>query len=95
MRCVALFNLAVNFLTKFCGTTAILCSATQPSLSPLKENQVFEPYEMVANFQNFDKAFRRTVIKDRTGLVVGGMQEMCIRDRFGSVYGETGKIWKL
>ena len=74
VRCVALFNLAVNFLTKFCGTTAILCSATQPSLSPLKENQVFEPYEMVANFQNFDKAFRRTVIKDRTGLVVGGMQ---------------------
>lgn len=30
LKCVNLFNLAVNFLTKICGSTVVLCSATQP-----------------------------------------------------------------
>ena len=30
LKCVHLFNLAVNFLTHLCGATVVLCSATQP-----------------------------------------------------------------
>ena len=37
-KCKELFNLAVNFLTQFCNTTVVLCSATQPSLTRIKEN---------------------------------------------------------
>lgn len=38
VKCMELFNLAVNFLTQFCGTTVVLCSATQPTLAQIKEN---------------------------------------------------------
>ena len=41
-RCTELFNLAVNFLSQFCDTTVVLCSATQPTLALLKENNVCE-----------------------------------------------------
>lgn len=30
MKCVYLFNLAMNFLSQVCGSTIVLCSATQP-----------------------------------------------------------------
>lgn len=29
-KCVNLFNMAINFLTHICGSTVVLCSATQP-----------------------------------------------------------------
>lgn len=32
LKCVNLFNLAVNFLAKICGATVVLCTATQPAL---------------------------------------------------------------
>lgn len=32
LRCVHLFNLAVNFLTHICGAVVVLCSATQPTM---------------------------------------------------------------
>ena len=30
LKCVCLFNLAMNFLSRICGSTIVLCSATQP-----------------------------------------------------------------
>lgn len=30
LKCVYLFNLAMNFLSQICGSTVVLCSATQP-----------------------------------------------------------------
>ena len=32
LKCVHLFNLAVNFLTHICGVVVVLCSATQPAV---------------------------------------------------------------
>lgn len=32
IKCVHMFNLAIRFLVKACGTTAVLCTATQPLL---------------------------------------------------------------
>ena len=32
IKCVHMFNLAIRFLVKICGTTAVLCTATQPLL---------------------------------------------------------------
>lgn len=32
IKCVHMFNLAIRFLVKACGTTALLCTATQPLL---------------------------------------------------------------
>ena len=40
VKCTELFNLAVNFLSQFCRTTVVLCSATQPTLASLEENNI-------------------------------------------------------
>ncbi|TMP37380.1 CRISPR-associated helicase Cas3' [Pseudoalteromonas rubra] len=37
INCVHLFNNAVNFLTRHCHTTAVMCTATQPLLNKLPE----------------------------------------------------------
>lgn len=36
INCIHLFSNAINFLTQYCKTTAILCTATQPLLNKLK-----------------------------------------------------------
>ena len=36
LKCVHLFNLAVNFLTQICGAVVVLCSATQPTMEQTK-----------------------------------------------------------
>ncbi|PIE64476.1 MAG: CRISPR-associated endonuclease Cas3'', partial [Desulfobacterales bacterium] len=41
VKCVHLFNNALNFLTAHCRTTAVLCTATQPLLDNLKESNRF------------------------------------------------------
>lgn len=33
LKCVNMFNLAMNFLSKICGSVVVLCSATQPDFS--------------------------------------------------------------
>lgn len=74
VRGTELFNLAVNFLTVFCNTTVVLCSATQPSLASLKENNLFNCIEMAGPSERYADAFKRVEIEDKTDLVPGGMQ---------------------
>ncbi|MGN1382226.1 MAG: CRISPR-associated helicase Cas3' [Eubacterium sp.] len=35
-KTIALFNAAINYLAKFCGSTVILCSATQPAFDQIQ-----------------------------------------------------------
>ena len=42
LKCVYLFDLAVNFLTHICGTTVVLCSATQPKVEDLEYPILFD-----------------------------------------------------
>lgn len=37
IRCVHLFNNTINYLARFCNTTALMCTATQPLLNQLPE----------------------------------------------------------
>lgn len=74
VRGTELFNLAVNFLTVFCNTTVVLCSATQPSLASLKENNLFDCIEMTGPSERYADAFKRVEIEDKTDFVPGGMQ---------------------
>lgn len=39
LRCVHLFNNAVNFLARNCGSTVVLCTATQPLLNSVDKRQ--------------------------------------------------------
>jgi CRISPR-associated endonuclease/helicase Cas3 len=39
IKCVHLFNNAINFLVDHCGSTVVLCTATQPLLNQVDENK--------------------------------------------------------
>ena len=62
---LSLFNTALNFLSTVCGTTFLLCSATQPCFDKadhpliLKENS-----ELIPSQQLPREPFKRTVIED-------------------------------
>lgn len=90
-RMLSLFNLALNFLSKVCGATVILCSATQPCLE-----EVSHPVSLAANpdLVSYDPAlwqpFLRTEIIDRCkpdGYTAGELAGFALEelDRFGSV----------
>ncbi|HEY9061490.1 MAG TPA: CRISPR-associated helicase Cas3' [Pseudobacteroides sp.] len=66
IRCISLFNSAINYLSKICNTTVILCSATQPNLSDtkiplLKENNG----EIIPDLSEKFKGFKRMQVEDK------------------------------
>ena len=92
IRCMELFNLAVNFLSSFGNTTVVLCSATQPTLAHIEENNVCKCKEMAGDFKEYANAFKRTEIVDATKEYLGGMEisDLCKfvmdhADEYGSV----------
>ncbi|MBQ3346208.1 MAG: CRISPR-associated helicase Cas3' [Synergistaceae bacterium] len=64
LKCVYMFNLAVNFLTHICGSTVILCSATQPTLEDVKYPILFdnETISMTGDIAKDFEVFRRTEV---------------------------------
>ncbi len=63
MKCVNMFNLAINFLTKICGCTVVLCSATQPVLDETDYPLIIdENSSMTGDWTQDFEVFRRTEI---------------------------------
>ncbi|MCL2163475.1 MAG: CRISPR-associated helicase Cas3' [Oscillospiraceae bacterium] len=48
VKCVHLFNGAVNFLHRVCGSTVLLCTATQPLLDTVERPIIFSPNPSIA-----------------------------------------------
>lgn len=63
-KMLTLFNLAVNFLSEVCGTTVVLCSATQPSLETVPHPLLRTPRDIVPWQQALWRVFKRTEIQD-------------------------------
>jgi CRISPR-associated endonuclease/helicase Cas3 len=69
IKCLSMFNAAMNFLSEYCGATIILCTATQPELAdadvpiPIR---LSEPNEMIPDYEEKYQQFRRTRIVDAT-----------------------------
>lgn len=63
-KMLTLFNLAVNFLSEICGTTIVLCSATQPSLEIVQHPLKRPPPEMVPWQETLWNVFKRTEIQN-------------------------------
>lgn len=61
---LTLFNLAINFLTEFCGATVVLCSATQPCLELVPHPLAHQPVDLVPYEEKLWAPFRRTQIQD-------------------------------
>lgn len=63
LKCVNLFNLAINFLTKICGAAVVLCSATQPVMEMTKYPlAVDKKSSMTGDFSEDFKIFHRSDI---------------------------------
>ncbi|KOY83397.1 CRISPR-associated helicase/endonuclease Cas3 [Lysinibacillus macroides] len=58
ISCISLFNTTLNFLSKSCGTTVLLCTATQPALDYVKHN-IKKAGELIDNLPTIIKAFKR------------------------------------
>lgn len=66
VKTIGPFNLAVNFLTQVCNTTAVLCTATQPLFSEVQENRMLPSKRMTEELSAFERAFRRVEYHDCT-----------------------------
>lgn len=74
LKLMSMFNLAVNFLEKICGTTIILCSATQPNFEKVeKHKMLISDMEIIpANeYVSLNKVFKRTELIDKGNLPIG------------------------
>ncbi|RCX20101.1 CRISPR-associated Cas3 family helicase [Anaerobacterium chartisolvens] len=64
-RCIDMFNSAVNFLSGICGSTIVLCTATQPEFAEAKYPIVMgEPIDIVKNCKEIFQKLKRTQIID-------------------------------
>lgn len=61
IKCVYLFNLAMNFLSRICGSVIVLCSATQPTLEQVEHPLLLDKEEsMTGDYTEDFKSFKRT-----------------------------------
>lgn len=65
--CIYMFNEAINFLTDICNCTAIMCSATQPTLDDLKYPLKYSgDKNLINDFEENFEVFDRVNITDLT-----------------------------
>lgn len=92
LKCVYLFDLAMNFLAHICGSTIVLCSATQPRFEELTEFPLLldenssMPGDTAADFD----AFRRTELmhqQKKGGFSFSEAAEFCLEKfhKYGSL----------
>ncbi|WP_017472785.1 CRISPR-associated helicase/endonuclease Cas3 [Amphibacillus jilinensis] len=63
IKCISLFNQAVNFLKNHCHSSIVLCTATQPALRNVEHNlQIGESAEMIGNIDQVIDEFSRVEI---------------------------------
>lgn len=66
IKCINMFNYAINFLSKICNATIILCSATQPLLSGTERPILLEENAQIIKDANDKfKDFKRVRIKPK------------------------------
>ena len=68
IKVVHLFNNALNFLVQNCGTSAVLCTATQPTLDKVDSAKgavsLMKEAEIILNVQKLFDDLRRTCVQD-------------------------------
>ncbi len=81
IKCINMFNSAMNFLVEICQATVILCTATQPLLaspkmhSPLKLSK--NP-NMISDLEGKLGGFKRVELVDKT--IVGGYSTVALKE---------------
>ena len=71
-KCVSLFNASLNFLDAFGSSTAILCTATQPTLDFVKNKlRLSKGAEIISNMNQVSQQFKRVEIEDLSASPLG------------------------
>jgi len=76
IKCVSLFNEAVNFLKGVGHSSILLCTATQPALDFVKNNIEKIDGEIVQDLPKITDAFKRVEIVDKTTNLGWGTEEL-------------------
>lgn len=94
VRCIHLFNLAVRFLVQACGSTVILCTATQPLLDRVVPSQRAIPispaHKIISDEQDVFRRLKRVEVLDRTR--PGGWHDGEIANLVQSALSEHGNL---
>ena len=94
VKCVQLFNTAVNFLVNNCGSTVVLCTATQPLLDKIEPKSralsITTEQQMIPNTRQLFDDLKRVEVKDETK--VGGWSNDEIRELAGQKVVESGSV---
>jgi len=94
VRCVHLFNLALRFLTQNCGSTAILCTATQPLLDKVEPNQralqIMPEQQMMPDVKRLFDELKRVDVFDLRK--VEGWTECEVKELAKAELKETGSV---
>lgn len=94
VKCVQLFNTAVNFLVNNCGSTVVLCTATQPLLDKIEPKSralsITTEQQMIPNTRQLFDELKRVEVKDKTK--VGGWSNDEIKELTGKKVAEFGSV---
>lgn len=94
VKCVQLFNTAVNFLVNNCGSTVVLCTATQPLLDKITPKSralsITTEQQMIPNTRQLFDDLKRVEVKDETK--VDGWSNDEIRELAGQKVVESGSV---
>ncbi len=61
IRCTYLFNMSVNFLCQICGSSAVLCTATQPALAKVERAISLSENHSLVELSNAEKELFKRV----------------------------------
>ena len=94
VKCVQLFNTAVKFLVNNCGSTIILCTATQPLLDKIEPKSralhITAEQQMVPNARQLFDDLKRVEVYDKTK--PGGWSNDEIKELAGQRVIESGSV---
>jgi CRISPR-associated endonuclease/helicase Cas3 len=94
IRCVQMFNVAVRFLVKSCGSTVVLCTATQPLLDKIeiKERalEISQEQQIVQDVQGLFKDLKRVQVHDYRK--IGGWEGSEIADLAKAELSSSGSV---
>ncbi|GIP22864.1 CRISPR-associated helicase Cas3' [Paenibacillus sp. J22TS3] len=77
VKCVSLFNSALNFLNVLGNSSIVLCTATQPALDFVKNNlHLPEQAEIIRNLHEVSRGFKRVELIDHTTAQGWGAEEL-------------------
>ncbi len=78
VRYIHMFNTMINFLSGVCGTTVVLCTATQPIFESVKRPLLYsENSSIISDIEKYSAAFKRVDIVADHARIRNGTDSLC------------------